>query len=391
VRESRSDAELVLQALDGAKEPLAELLRRHRDTALFLCSRVLNSPDLAGDAVQEAAIAAMTDLRRLRSPDRFGAWFCGIALNVSRRWLRQLRFEILAVPPDRVSELVGPAEAAEIAELADRVRDAISQLAPGQRDAVLLFYLQGLSHREVAAELGISPGAVKARLHQARAALAPRLADMAAEAGDGVEVTDPVKTSTMKESAMTATDAVQWVDVVVSEVKGTGEPDVLERKHIMVLAERDGERWLPIWIGPAEATALARTLESAEMPRPPTYKLAASLVEAAGASVTEVRLTSLASGVFYAVVLVAGSAGVREVDARPSDAVNLAVATGAPVRLNSELFKVVTPDECEERLPEFSVGSAAIVAEADRHLREALEKSRERQENAEAEAEAGGR
>jgi RNA polymerase sigma factor (sigma-70 family) len=389
VGESRSDAELVLQALDGAKEPLAELLRRHRDTALFLCSRVLNSPDLAGDAVQEAAIAAMTDLRRLRSPDRFGAWFCGIALNVSRRWLRQLRFEILAVPPDRVSELVGPAEAAEIAELADRVRDAISQLAPGQRDAVLLFYLQGLSHREVAAELGISPGAVKARLHQARAALAPRLADMAAEAGDAVEATDSVKTSTVRESAMTATDAVQWVDVVVSEVKGTGEPDVLERKHIMVLAERDGERWLPIWIGPAEATALARTLESAEMPRPPTYKLAASLVEAAGASVAEVRLTSLESGVFYAVVLVAGSAGVREVDARPSDAVNLAMATGAPVRLNSELFSVITPDECEERLPQFSVGSAAIVAEADRHLREALEKSRERQENAEAEA--GGR
>ncbi len=379
--ETRSDAELVFQALDGAKEPLAELLRRHRDTALFLCSRVLNSPDLAGDAVQEAAIAAMTDLRRLRSPDRFGAWFCGIALNVSRRWLRQLRFEILAVPPDRVSELVGPADAAEIAELADRVRDAISQLAPGQRDAVLLFYLQGLSHREVAAELGISPGAVKARLHQARAALAPRLADMAAEAGNAAEA------NTSKEGAMTATDAVPWVDVVVSEVKGTGEPDVLERKHIMVLAERDGDRWLPIWIGPAEATALARTLESAEMPRPPTYKLAASLVQAAGGSVTEVRLTSLESGVFYAVVLVAGPAGVREVDARPSDAVNLAMATGAPVRLNSELFSVVTPDECEERLPEFSVGSAAIVAEADRHLREALEKSRERQEGAEA----GGR
>jgi uncharacterized protein len=381
VGESRSDAELVLQALDGAKEPLAELLRRHRDTALFLCSRVLNSPDLAGDAVQEAAIAAMTDLRRLRSPDRFGAWFCGIALNVSRRWLRQLRYEVLAVPSDQVSDLVGPAEAAEIAELADRVRDAISQLAPGQRDAVLLFYLQGLSHREVAAELGISPGAVKARLHQARAALAPRLADMAAEASK-----DTVTSDTAKEQVMTATDAVQWVDVVVSEVKGTGEADVLERKHVMVLTERDGERWLPIWIGPAEATALARTLESAEMPRPATYRLAASLVEAAGASVTEVRLTSLESGVFYAVVLVAGSAGVREVDARPSDAVNLAMATGAPVRLNSELFSVVTPDECEERLPEFSVGSAAIVAEADRHLREALEKSRERQERAEAEA-----
>ena len=69
-------------------------------------------------------------------------------------------------PPD-------PAEAAEIADTAARVRGAIAALADGQQDAVRLFYLQGLSHREVAEELGISAGAVKARLHQARAALAP--------------------------------------------------------------------------------------------------------------------------------------------------------------------------------------------------------------------------
>jgi DNA-directed RNA polymerase specialized sigma24 family protein len=52
---------------------MAELLRRHWDTAVLLAGRVLGSPDLARDAVQEAAVAAMTDLERLRSPDRFGA------------------------------------------------------------------------------------------------------------------------------------------------------------------------------------------------------------------------------------------------------------------------------------------------------------------------------
>jgi RNA polymerase sigma-70 factor (ECF subfamily) len=72
----------------------------------------------------------------------------------------------LAAGPD-------PAEAAEAADTAARVREAIGSLADGQRHAVHLFYLQGLSHREVAEELGISVGAVKARLHQARAALAP--------------------------------------------------------------------------------------------------------------------------------------------------------------------------------------------------------------------------
>jgi DNA-directed RNA polymerase specialized sigma24 family protein len=71
----------VHDALQGAREPLTELLRRHWDTAVFLATRVLGSADLARDAAQEAAIATMTDLDRLRSPDRFGAWFCGVALN----------------------------------------------------------------------------------------------------------------------------------------------------------------------------------------------------------------------------------------------------------------------------------------------------------------------
>src|SRR5215470_4919180 len=82
------DSELVYDALLEHREALAELLLRHWQAATFLAARVLGSQDLASDAVREAAIAVMTDLSRLRSPDRFGAWFCGIALNVSRRWLR---------------------------------------------------------------------------------------------------------------------------------------------------------------------------------------------------------------------------------------------------------------------------------------------------------------
>jgi RNA polymerase sigma-70 factor, ECF subfamily len=167
----------VHQALAGDRESLAELLRRHWDTAVFLAARVLGSSELAHDAAQEAAIAVMTDLERLRSPDRFGAWFCGIALNVSRRWLRQLRSEVPGLP-DLASELPGPAEAAEAADITARVHRAIAGLPNGQQDAVLLFYLQGLSHREVADDLHISVGAVKARLHQARAALAPQLAQI---------------------------------------------------------------------------------------------------------------------------------------------------------------------------------------------------------------------
>jgi RNA polymerase sigma factor (sigma-70 family) len=356
------DADLVRAALGGAREPFAELVRRHQRTATALASRVLGSDDLARDAVQEAVVTAMTGLDRLRSADRFGPWFCGIALNVSRRWLRQLRSEWPAAGPDRADGAAGPDELAELADVAGRVRAAIAGLADGQREAVLLFYLQGLSHREVAAELGVSVGAVKSRLHQARAALAPRLAPLA-----DIKEETPVTTTTV---------APEWIGVSVAEVR-RADGDPVTRKHVMVL-EAEGGRRLPIWIGPAEATALALTLEAVETPRPLTYQLAASLLAAAGARATEARITRLDGGTYYAVVLVDGPAGPAEVDARPSDAVTLATVTDAPIRVDARVFaaEAAAPDaetvDATGR-PEwqsYPTGAAELVAETERRMRE---------------------
>jgi RNA polymerase sigma factor (sigma-70 family) len=332
---------------------------------------VLGSPDLARDAVQEAAIAAMTDVERLRSPDRFGAWFCGIALNVSRKWLRQLRSERSGLLPEPPSEAADPAEAAEIADTAARVRRAIAALADGQQDAVRLFYLQGLSHREVADELGISVGAVKARLHQARAALAPKLAQFTTT--PEILIQEPEILIQKEATAVTATDAAEWAEVTVTDIRRSQDEDHSKREHVMVLTERAGDRRLPIWIGPAEATALALTLESVETPRPFSYKLAAGLVEAAGSQITEVRITQLLSSVFYAIVVVQGPSGPREVDARPSDAVNLAVVTGVPIRVNAGLFAAAAPDpdpDADVRRVSFPSATADIAAETVRRLAE---------------------
>ena len=353
----KSDADLVREALAGEREPLAELLRRHWDTAALLAARVLGSPELACDAAQEAAIAVMTDLARLRSPDRFGAWYCGIALNVSRRWLRQLRSEVPGLI-DSASERPGPAEVAETAEITARVHRAVADLPDGQQQAVLLFYLQGLSHREVAADLHISVGAVKARLHQARGALAPKLAHI---------------TDVPEVKAVTMTNEAQWIDATVTEIRRSQDEDPGQRTHLMILQERGGERWLPIWIGPAEATALALALESVETPRPFTYKLAVSLVEAAGARIEEVRITRLMDKVFYACAIVQGPGGPREVDSRPSDAVNLALATGVPIRVDSKLFDPAAAADHLESATSLPVATADIATETQQRLREAMD------------------
>jgi uncharacterized protein len=207
----------------------------------------------------------------------------------------------------------------------------------------------------VAGELGVSVGAVKSRLHQARVALAPRLAQV-------IDIP--------KEKSMPQASAVEWVDASVTEVRRSAGGDLLAQKYVMILAERDGDRRLPIWIGPGEAAALAMALESAEAPRPFTYKLAAGLVDAAGSAICEVRITSLIVPVFYAAVIVRGPGGMREVDSRPSDAVNLALVTGAPIRIDSELFNLATPDECASELASCPVATAEIAAEVQQRQRE---------------------
>ena len=168
------DAQLVGAARAGDKAALGILVSRHRSMVFALTRRLLGDEALAADAVGEATIAALVGLGRLRSPERFGAWYAGIALNVGRRLLRE-RFALVPMPDDLPDDQLGPEEHVAAAEMARRVRRALAVLAPGQREAVLAFYWQGLTHAEAAAELGINPGAVKARLHQARAASAPTL------------------------------------------------------------------------------------------------------------------------------------------------------------------------------------------------------------------------
>lgn len=171
---------------------------------------------------------------------------------------------------------------------------------------------------------------------------------------------------------MPGTGTVDWADVTVTEIRRSGDADIMHRKHVMMLRERGGDRSLPIWIGPAEATALAMALESAEAPRPFTYQLAASLVQAAGSHVREVRITRLTAGVFYASVIVGGPGGQQEVDARPSDAVNLALVTGAPIRIDSALLDLEFPAAATEQSASFPVATAQIAAEAQQRIADIL-------------------
>jgi RNA polymerase sigma factor (sigma-70 family) len=340
-----SDSELVCLARARQPEAFAVLLRRHRGLVEGMCRRMLGNGPAAEDAYQDAILLAFVNLDRLRRPDSFLPWLAGIALNVCRRSIRSRATRRSALhdgsfPPVAEGD---PADVVEAAESADLVRRAVAGLPRGQRDTVVLFYLSGLTYAEVAEQLGVEIGAVKTRLHKARVALKKKL------------VHPP------KEKKMAIETDSKMVPMTVVEVSRHAPSEPGEApKHVVQLAEVDGERRLAIWIGEFEATAIALRLEQAELPRPDTYLFAQRLLGASAASVREVRIERLADETFYAVVVVEAGGRTQEVDARPSDALNLALLTGSPILAGEEVIKAC---ESEPQPGEPEAPASVLVAE----------------------------
>jgi bifunctional DNase/RNase len=122
---------------------------------------------------------------------------------------------------------------------------------------------------------------------------------------------------------------------------------VVEQKsqqNIVVLREVDGERILPIWIGPGEAMAIRRLLAQEPFPRPLTHDLIALLVEGLKARVTRIVIADLRENTFFASLLVERDSSVLSVDARPSDSIAIALRTHAPIFVNEDLLQVPTRD-----------------------------------------------
>ncbi|WP_332643457.1 bifunctional nuclease family protein [Aeromicrobium sp.] len=125
---------------------------------------------------------------------------------------------------------------------------------------------------------------------------------------------------------------------------------------LVLLRETEGTRYLPIWIGAVEASAIAYAQEGAETPRPLTHELMQQVVVALGDELEEVRILDVRDGVFYASLIFASGA---EVEARPSDSIALALRAGARIVCTEDVLDEAgiqstrEEDEEVERFREF--------------------------------------
>ena len=137
---------------------------------------------------------------------------------------------------------------------------------------------------------------------------------------------------------MPATTDVSFTEMRIAKVVGFGPPLAEPALQCVVLDEVSGDRHVVFEIGKAEAFWLAATLQGLEFGRPMTYQFAAALLRSLGGRVRQVRVDRLADGAYAATAEVEGPLGVEPVDARASDALNLAALTSAPVFMSAQVM-----------------------------------------------------
>lgn len=133
------------------------------------------------------------------------------------------------------------------------------------------------------------------------------------------------------------------VEVVVDSVKAS----LISHHRVVILREVGSDRYLPIWIGPYEADAIALHMEGAQPPRPLTHDLLKSVISELGARVDYVVVDDLRNDTFYARIILEINGHRVEVDSRPSDAIALAIRAEVPIYVEDKVMDEagVIPEE----------------------------------------------
>ena len=118
---------------------------------------------------------------------------------------------------------------------------------------------------------------------------------------------------------------------------------------MVILQEKEGERVLPIWIGPAEASAIAMELAGVKFARPLTHDLLKQLIVGLGARLNRVLITQVKENTYYAELDVRRDDHVIQIDARPSDSIAIALRLNAPIFTQEDLLELTSVDTGEAK------------------------------------------
>ncbi len=180
------EAEIITRALSGNQQAYTELVERHRQAVFHVINRIVRNDDAANDLVQETFMKAFSSLASYRSEYRFSTWLYKIAANASIDHLRKKRIQALSLDrpfatEDGEVELEVPDYSFHPERDLERkltsisIEEAINSLPPKYREVIIYRHTEDKSYEEIADQLSIPVGTVKARIFRARELLKKKL------------------------------------------------------------------------------------------------------------------------------------------------------------------------------------------------------------------------
>ncbi len=158
------------------------------------------------------------------------------------------------------------------------------------------------------------------------------------------------------------------VEVVIDSIRVS----LMSQQRIVILRERDAERYLPIWIGVYEAEAITIALQEVEIARPLTHDLLKNIFSVFGARIIRIEVVSLREDTFFGNIVVEHNGQTLDIDARPSDALAIAVRAHVPILVARTVMDTagITPEEDLQGQPGEAppAGEAQAPADADERL-----------------------
>ncbi len=309
------EKQYVAQAIRGDRKAFNALGEHYYPDCFNKAKSILGDESLAQDVAQISLLQAYRGLGKLQNTARFKPWLLGIVRNISHNYLRQKEQAFLSLDDLYSSLSVRSDEKAE--HLSELITTAIQALEAHYRDVITAFYYDGLGLSEIALRQQISPETAKIRLYRGRQMLKEKLST---HEDLYYYYRKPTKKETMKKLTI--------ADVYLKENGSAG----------LLLQSESGEYFLPIIIGFFEVKAIFTGLQGIKTGRPMSHDLIVSILESTDTTLDKVCINKLTEGVFYAYLAIKHGGKTVQIDARPSDAVALAVRLNTPIFVAEEVL-----------------------------------------------------